>query len=202
MIHGVDYLCSDEKRDFDRRVAIGLQPLSIFARIGARATFGCELYTDKRIGQDGRLSETSKIKTLSDETGEPINRFARIFRAIGLDETLQFDEVSHGTLSIVGRRRLIPNEYDRLRDIAKSTVQGRALLDEWDEVVLPYPCGLLSSNGLEGRELGSRSVERRLQLDIHDSHDASRRHDVGLIILAMKMLAVGKMKHSSLPIDY
>jgi len=201
MLKGTDYLESDEKRAFDKHVAAVLRPIPLIAKLGARATFGYEPYEDWRVGQYGKQYPTTKIKTLSDETGEPLNAAARLFRIIGTDETLQFEEIAKGTLSVIGRRRLVPDEYDRLRDIAQKSVNGRSLLGEWDDVVLPYPCGLLSSYGLEGRELGSESVERRLQLDVADSHNASRNHDIALIASTVRKLLGGKIRHSSLPIE-
>lgn len=197
---GVDYLPSEEKTMFDMRVARIFTPAVKLAQLGAQATFGYEIYTDARIGQGGHKVEVSKIKTL-DDGGNPINRHADLFRRLGLDETLQITDVLEGRLSIIGRRQLIPEEYEDLREIATRTNTGRKLLAEWDDVVLPYKCGLLSSFSLEARAMGPESVERRLELDVQDAYNASKRHDKVLIRQAVSALIGNRLTYGHLPIQ-
>lgn len=200
MKHGVEYLASTEKATFDRHIARMFLPAVKLAELGARATFGYEIYTDTRIGQGGHKVEVSKIKTLDDE-GNPINRYADLFRRLGLDETLQITDVLEGKLSIIGRRQLIPEDDNDLREIAVRTNTGRELWAEWVEVVLPYRCGLLSSWSLEARALGPGSVERRLELDVRDAHNACKQHDKMLIRQAVSALVGNRLTYGHLPIQ-
>ena len=112
---------------------------------------GSLLYTEKRIGQDGKLFTFPKFRTMKpgsnlirlEVLGRPdedmteryrndprITRFGRFLRRYSLDELPQLWCVFIGSMSLVGPRPILPEEMDQLdnfhfkRQIAKPGLTG------------------------------------------------------------------------------
>ena len=200
MSTGTAYLESMTKRRFDMVVATALLPAKTLARIGAAATFGYSIYSDKRVGQNGTLTTIPKITTL-DTSGTPLSALANSYRQKGIDELEQLDLVLSGTMSIIGTRYLLPDEYEQMRDTARGTRIGRELLARYDDIVLPAKRGILSSFALQAHTMGDASVEQRLELDVKDHANASLTYDTQLIISAVGSLGANELKQGFHPVQ-
>lgn len=226
---GPDYWDSDEQRAFDARCDKLLRPARRAAQLGAWATFGFQVYTDIRIGRGGNEFPIPKIETL-DEFGEPIDWFAERYRAKGIDELEQESLIRLGLLtpgtpeyekfiandrflrtltdvdpdqqamSVIGSRHLLPNDYDKMRDIAGRTNAGRELLLQHDEIVVPNKRGLLSTFAFIAHTVGDDSVELRLRLDIKDYLHMSTEYNTQLLRRNTRAVALNELKHGSHPI--
>lgn len=71
------------------------------------------IFLQERIGQYGKPFVIFKLKTIHPKT-KKISSVGKFFRKYKIDELLQFFNVLHGDMSIVGPRPDIPGYYDTL----------------------------------------------------------------------------------------
>ena len=192
MLTGEQYLHSNQKTYLDRTLAASLIPAYTAAKMGAAATFGFNIYSDLRVGQNGALVAIPKIMTL-DENGQALSAVAESYRQKGLDELPQIDLILRGVMSIVGTRHLLPDEYDMMQDIAVRSNDTRELLYKHRELVLPAKRGLLSTFALHAHITGEDSIRQRLMLDVEDHENASLRNDVALITKMFRSLTANEL---------
>lgn len=196
MKSGVEYLHSKQKERFDSTMATLLAPAFTAAKIGAKATFGFQLYEDMRVGQHGQLARIPKIKTL-DSSGASLSRLADSYRQKGLDELAQLELVRGGVMSIIGTRHLLPDEDETMREVAGRTNRGRNLLAQHDDIVLPAKRGILSTFAIHAHMFGAQPVEQRLALNIDDHLNASLINDLRIILYATKSTALNELTNGS-----
>jgi lipopolysaccharide/colanic/teichoic acid biosynthesis glycosyltransferase len=126
---GLSFSQSVQKRTFDvffSTVALSLTWwLILVAWVLASFDTGKNgLFTQKRVGKDGRVFTLFKIRTMTDRsdiqttvttTGDPrITQLGRFFRGTKIDELPQLMNVLLGEMSIVGPRPDVPGFADRL----------------------------------------------------------------------------------------
>jgi lipopolysaccharide/colanic/teichoic acid biosynthesis glycosyltransferase len=126
---GLSFLQSVQKRSFDVLFSIAILLLTWWLILAAWALASFDtgkngLFTQKRVGKDGRIFTLFKIRTMTDRsdiqttvttTGDPrITQLGRFFRGTKIDELPQFLNVLLGDMSIVGPRPDVPGFADRL----------------------------------------------------------------------------------------
>lgn len=203
---GAEYLHSPEKRAFDIAFSGMLALITPGVAGLAKITFserGLLFYTDTRIGQYDREIFVKKIRTLGEDM-LPINGMAKFFRTKGLDELPQLQNILSGTLTVFGRRALLPNEYEQLRDIASKTKEGRELLARRDEIVTPAKPGIFSSfaffahnvNSTDGA-LDPETILTRLKMDNYDHEHASFKYDLNVLLKGLGAALRGELTNHS-----
>ena len=164
-------------------MALSLFALGLFAPVQAAAWSlskledgGPLLFTQERIGKEGRAFRIYKLRTMRD--GE-VTRLGRWLRATGLDETPQFFNVLLGDMSIVGPRPLTAGDLSRLG---------------WDRMnahprfaVRPGITGL-------AQIFGDRGARHARALDALYSRTHTPWLDLRLIAVSFAMNVVGKAR--------
>lgn len=107
------------KRVFDLILSflllIGLSPVFVISYvISTIDTKSNGLFTQKRVGQYGKLFTIYKFKTVHPKSRR-ISAIGKFFRTYKIDELPQFYNVLVGDMSIVGPRPDIPGYYDLLQ---------------------------------------------------------------------------------------
>lgn len=87
--------------------------LLIFVIISSIQTNSFGLFTQKRVGQYGKMFSIFKIKTIHPESGN-ISKWNALLRKFKLDELPQLINILIGNMSFVGPRPDIPGYYDKL----------------------------------------------------------------------------------------
>jgi len=87
--------------------------LLIFVIISSIQTNSFGLFTQKRVGQYGKMFSIFKIKTIHPESGN-ISKWNALLRKFKLDELPQLINILIGNMSFVGPRPDIPGYYDQL----------------------------------------------------------------------------------------
>jgi lipopolysaccharide/colanic/teichoic acid biosynthesis glycosyltransferase len=198
-LRGERWINSSEKRAMDVLSASGVAlvalPLGGLALGMSRLIDGKgAVFHQKRIGQDGREFEITKIRTMknidSDTVGLGPNdpratKFGNILRNLSVDEFFQVSNIIEGTMSMTGPRANTEGLFKSMRQAV-----SRNIYDEWENAVFSSKPGGLSSFVLANR-LGSvpvGSLEQRLNhhaaLDIEDFKNASMAYDLHLLVSA------------------
>ncbi len=190
MKSGAEYLHSKQKRAVDITLGSLLSPLDLGASVVAELSFaepGKLYFHQERTGKNAETFTMKKIRTL-DDNGIILGGLAQWFRDKGIDELSQLAAIRNGQMSFFGSRPLIPEEYEDLRTQASKTLEGRNLLAQHDDIVMPAKRGLFSRYGLLCHTGGyGNPVEQRLSMDIEDHVNASLSYDVQTLYLGIKM---------------
>jgi Undecaprenyl-phosphate galactose phosphotransferase WbaP len=154
------------KRVFDMSLTLLLLLLTwpVFILLGLLVQLdskGPILYTQKRLGKDGKLFDSYKFRTMfqdADEkleevlaadhdayqeyqtyhklTNDPrVTRIGKIFRRYSLDELPQFINVLKGDMNLIGPRSYLPRELDIMGDYAKLILKVKPGLTGWWQVM-------------------------------------------------------------------
>ena len=100
-----------------------LLPVIILAILASLSTGQSGIYRQLRVGQEGRLFQIYKLRTMTGEESKQwitlpddprITRFGRFLRKYNLDELPQLFNVLIGEMSLVGPRPDVPGYADRL----------------------------------------------------------------------------------------
>jgi sugar transferase (PEP-CTERM system associated) len=155
---------------------------------------GPVFYTQKRVGQNGRVFQIYKFRSMRNDSeveGKPqwatqddprITRVGRFIRPTRIDELPQFLNVLRGDLDIVGPRperpefvteleRVIP--YYSLRHTVKPGVTG------WAQVMFPY-CGTIEES------------KEKLQYDLYYIKNMSIKLDLLILFRTLKIVVLGR----------
>ncbi len=113
-----------------------------------------------------------------------------------MDELIQYKNIIEGTMSAVGRRPLLPNEYDEATD-----GMPHDLVDEYKEIVVPSPPGLVSSFAIATHpgDISDKQMKiRRLIMDRDDVLLVSRKRDKMLLRSAILNGLLDKMQQGAI----
>ena len=182
MLKGVEYAHSPEKRKLDQTVARLANPAYFAARLVSSQLVvepgENPVFEQQRVGRSGQAFTIFKFKT-EDPYGHPINSIARVMNRSGLDEIAQVQNIREGTMSAVGHRPIIGEQFKEFMDNITPTQQQR-----YKRTVLPTRPGAFSTYGL-GFHTGYDPVvdqhEERAECDIKDVIDGSVAYDLRLI---------------------
>lgn len=147
MKRGIEYAGSRQKRVLDLLVAGILTPASMACRSlitadlmyrNAEEMTAC--FEQERIGRGGVTFNIWKLRTLSQYNLQPHSRMAACLRKLGLDEVVQVRNIIDGSMSAVGFRPLIAEEYEQTLDELDASGRQR-----WLQVVNHTRPGIFSS---------------------------------------------------------
>lgn len=152
-------------------------PILLVAAVALRAQgAGPIVFSQERIGRDGRPFRLYKLRTMRDADGpdgrplpdaERITPLGRFLRASSIDELPQLWNVVKGDMSLVGPRPLLPRYLPRY-----SAEQGRR------HEVLPGITGWAQVNGRN-----ALSWEEKFRLDVWYVDHWSLRLDAEIVVL-------------------
>jgi lipopolysaccharide/colanic/teichoic acid biosynthesis glycosyltransferase len=107
----------DMRRNIDVSVSLAAMPLLAFAVAAAWiVTRKPPLFSQDRIGLNGKRFKLYKLRTMDDDISKPpqqrITRWGKMIRSIGLDEVPQLYSVLKGDMSLIGPRPMCDYEND------------------------------------------------------------------------------------------
>lgn len=201
MKRGEAYARSAEKRTVDLIVARGAYPAFFASRLLVRHYIDDPeevVFEQKRVGQDYDNFVIFKLRTLNEE-GEPINPLAARVRQLGLDETAQVANLLDGTMSAVGRRPIVGEEFENFMDSLSTSPK---LQQQYQKIVMPTRPGIFNSYGKffhEGFDPTTDQCIARAECDIADTINGSVVYDLGLIKQVVTSMLTGKFEPTELP---
>ncbi len=201
MLTGVEYAHSEEKRRFDVMSVHLARPFAKAAQFALSVSSAEPSdFRQTRIGQNGDEFDVYKLRTLNDDGVTPINSMASFMRRSGLDELTQYRNIIEGSMSMVARRPLTPNEYEEAFDDVPL-----GLVDAYMKIVVPTRPGLVSSFVISshlGRIEDHALRQERLEMDIKDVIDGSFGNDRRLFRSAVTNALANKMRKGDIrPIE-
>ena len=141
------------KRAFDIFVsfmmvlALIVIPVLIIIPIAIKLTSkGPAVFTQDRVGKDGRVFKIYKFRTMLipeesfDKDGNPLENYARItkvgrfLRKTSLDELMQLFNILNGTMSLVGPRPTLPYQVEKYTDEQRRRLEMRPGVTGWAQV--------------------------------------------------------------------
>lgn len=180
MLTGIEYAHSKDKRDFDKHAIYLVRPFALAAKRMLTYSDATDVeFTQQRIGQNNEPFQAYKLRTLDDDELTPIDSRAAFLRRSGMDELIQYKNIQEGTMSIVARRPLMPQEYEEAFDDVPLDV-----VDDYLKIVVPTRPGLVSSFVIESHlgNIADHAMRlERLVLDTRDVVDGSRHRDKQLL---------------------
>lgn len=115
---GSEYVTSQGRRKFDVALSVLLTPAE---RLGERGiswmiqhvagSDATALLMQERIGRNRRSFDLYKFRTMHPGTEETFGKWADIVRSFGVDELAQVRNVREGTMSFIGPRPILKDEY-------------------------------------------------------------------------------------------
>jgi lipopolysaccharide/colanic/teichoic acid biosynthesis glycosyltransferase len=202
---GEAYVNSPEKRRLDVLAATSLLPLEMAFRGLALTQLppGISLIlVQERMGANGQVFVVRKIRTLKDD-GTPISSLMNVFRMNGIDELPQVRNILAGDMSLVGRRPLIPSEFDKQYETVGADREGAKLVDYHRRTAGRAKPGILSTHAIQGHR-GDETVmtfASRLELDIYDFEQASAEHSLKLMKLAFRSVTRAEMHSGNIQLS-
>jgi lipopolysaccharide/colanic/teichoic acid biosynthesis glycosyltransferase len=197
MLTGVEYAHSEEKRKFDLQAikfAIPFAKATQFAL--SMSQDGPTDFLQTRIGQNGDEIQVHKLRTLKEDGLTPVNRTAAFMRRSGLDELIQYRNIQEGSMSMVARRPLMPNEYEEAFDGVEL-----GIIDNYMKIVVPTKPGLVSSFVIASHlgQIEDHALrQERLEMDIQDVIDGSLARDKHLFRSASINGLTNKMRRGDI----
>jgi lipopolysaccharide/colanic/teichoic acid biosynthesis glycosyltransferase len=134
------------------------------------------IFRQVRVGRNGRPFDIWKLRTMRDGSVISVGRWLRV---TGLDESLQFINVLHGTMAMVGPRPLTREDIIRLG--FDSAVHRK----RWE--VTPGITGL-------AQLLGTRSGEEARRWEARYAARSSARLDLAILALSALANLIGKRR--------
>lgn len=201
MKRGEVYAHSREKRFLDRVVAGGAYPAYFASRLLVNRYIDDPeetVFEQKRIGQNYDKFVIFKLRTLTDE-GEPVSPLAMRIRTLGLDETAQVNNLVNGTMSAVGRRPILGQEFEAFMDSLSSSPK---LQQDYQKIVMPTRPGIFNTYGRlfhEGFDSSTDQCLARAEYDIADVVNGSLVYDLNLIREALTSMLTGKFEATEIP---
>lgn len=197
MLVGRPYLESTQRRGLDLALATAFLPAREVTRGVAAATFlrgeDVRYVSDERVGKGSTPFLLRKLATQA--AGGQFERLAHFYRGAGLDELEQVENVLSGDMSFFGARPIRACDHEAIHDALSRTNEGRELLAEHEDIVMPYPPGIISTFGLRVHYEASAPPEVRLRMNIKDCKQASVLHDFSLLAACAGGLTK-KIKHT------
>jgi|GEM_PF-2460939 len=201
---GSEYALSPDKDGFNATVAHILAPLAFASRAVLGRTLEGETgaaveldFDQERLGADGAVFLIHKLRTLDDETGEPLNQTAEFFRRNGLDELAQVRNVLDGEMNIIAHRPLPLDVQEMVFHYGT-----RSWVRTWHEVVAPEKPGMASSFSLANHrealdprrpETVKSRADDLLRSDIRDHLKGSLARDTYMLGKVMAAMVKGEM---------
>lgn len=94
-------------------------PMALIALAVALDTPGKVIFSQMRVGRDGRYFRLYKFRTMLPGEARQVTRTGRVLRKLSLDELPQLVNVLRGDMSLIGPRPLIPEETEMHRERAR-----------------------------------------------------------------------------------
>jgi lipopolysaccharide/colanic/teichoic acid biosynthesis glycosyltransferase len=201
---GTEYALSEDKDGFNSTFAHILAPLAFASRAVLEHSLegqpGEDLKLDfdqERLGANGEIFLIHKLRTLDDETGEPLNRTAELFRRNGIDELAQVRNLLDGEMNIIAHRPLPLDLQEMVFHYARPS-----WVRIWLEVVAPEKPGMASSFSLANHrealdprrpETVKSRADDLLRSDIRDHLKGSLTRDTFMIGRVMAAMVKGEM---------
>ncbi len=163
-------------------------PLLLAALVAIRLeSAGSPIYTQRRIGKDGRPFELYKLRTmvtgaehigagLAVNEGDPrITRIGALLRRFSLDELPNLVNVLRGELAIVGPRPTIPAQVEQYTERQRRRLEVKPGITGWAQV--------------NGR--AALPWSERIELDVWYVDHRSLRLDIKILAMTARMLVTG-----------
>lgn len=197
MLVGRPYLESTQRRGLDLALTTVFLPARELTRGVAAATFlrgkDVRYVFDERVGKDRNPFLLRKLATQA--AGGQFERLAHFCQRAGLDELEQVENVLSGDMSFFGARPIRACDHEAIHDALSRTNEGRELLAEHEDIVMPYPPGIISTFGLRVHYEAGAPPEVRLRMNIDDNKQASVHHDLSLLFACVGGLTK-KLRHT------
>ena len=144
---------------------------------------GPALFRQKRVGKRGRIFTCYKLRTMeaggradlsyATEKHRHITRAGKWLRKSNLDELPQFFNVLNGSMSLVGPRPYMVDDYRRFSELSP--------VHAFRELVKPGITGLAQVRGLHGSVADAKTITRRYAWDAVYVRNASFRLDIRIL---------------------
>lgn len=131
-----------------------------------------------------------KFHTLDDDTKEPLYPYAKKFRAWGIDELGQRQNVRDGQMSMRGHRGLLVHEHNAIVDENQYSKAARYLF-----VVTREKPGQFSTYSIYCHthpDLDPNETDIRVDMDHKDLLDGSALFDIGVLVSYLAVAASGR----------
>jgi Bacterial sugar transferase len=184
----IEYAHSKRKALLDELASHLTQQAAVVAATGVRVLMHTPrqdvIFRQLRSGQNGLPFLIYKLHTLDEATGEPIFTGAQAFRALGLDETMQFVNIRMGQMGLRGWRPFMLSEAEELNDLL-----GPDLRPKMEIVQTHERPGNFSTNSIfehwasvVGADIGDfrECPERVVNNNYEDFMRGSVRYDISL----------------------
>ena len=105
-------------------------------------------------------------------------------------------------MSLVGRRPLVPAEFEEQYDIVGADYEGAKLVDAHRRTAGKTKPGLLSTHAIQGHRGNEKvmNLASRLELDIYDFENASYLHTMQLMRTIIESVRHDELKYGSIRI--
>ena len=214
-LYGPEYITSDEKLQFDMALGHAVLPLARAVSAVTELTIYVNLLPEHRFvqvreGVDGAPIAIPKIRTMHHVpegqlmdiqrySVRIINQRAHLARNLGFDELPQWGLVANGEMSAVGPRPLLGESKDMFSKLAEVGGMSTERVEEWREFLKFGRPGIFGkSQTLRHRksldENTPTATVRMIETDLAYKANASRRHDVHIILGSIGMMVYENLR--------